>query len=86
MASGHPETRTIGWEPSLVRGQAQAVRLPPEEKKNGARGRRVPRLAEFMRSERQADSQAELTLIEPRAIDFHKTPAGKIAIGVVEVW
>src|SRR5689334_10784611 len=25
MASGHPETRTIGWEPSLVRGQAQAV-------------------------------------------------------------
>ena len=56
------------------------------KKKTGHATARAPFLHGFSRSEREADSQAELPLVELGAIDFHKAPAGKIAIGVVEVW
>ena len=53
--------------------------------KRGTR-RRVPRLWIPHRSERQADAQAELPLVELGAIDFQEAPTGNIAIGDVEVW
>lgn len=59
--------------------------MPAPEGKKGARVVACPGCG-FSRSEREADSQAELPLIELGAIDFHKAPAGKVAIGVVEMW
>ena len=56
------------------------------KKKTGHATARAPFLHGFSRSEREADSQAELPLVELGAIDFHKAPAGKVAIGVVEMW
>ena len=59
--------------------------MPAPEEKNGARDGARPG-GGFCRLERQADSQAELPLIELGAFDFHEAPAGKVAIGVVEMW
>ncbi len=63
--------------------KAQAV-MPAPEEKNGARAVACPGCG-FSRSEREADSQAELPLVELGAIDFHEASAGKVAIGVVEM-
>ena len=65
--------------------KAQAVLPAPGEKKAGHALSRAPAV-EFLRSEREADSQAELPLIKLGAIDFHKAPAGKVPIGIVEMW
>ncbi len=68
-----------------VKTKTQAV-MPAPETKTGHAPSRAPSVSEFSRSERQADTQAELPLVELGAIDFHEAPAGKVAIGVVEMW
>ena len=67
-----------------VKTRAQAV-MPAPEEKNGVRAVACPD-CRFRRSERQADAQAELPLVELGAIDFQEAPTGNIAIGVGEVW
>src|SRR2546425_12772630 len=87
----HPANR---WRRSLAGTKRWQIRTKNKErgqlslrpkKKTGHAPSRAPFLHGFSRSEREADSQAELPLIELGAFDFHKAPAGKVAIGIVEM-
>src|SRR5438445_12862059 len=101
----HPANR---WRRSLAgtkrwqirtKKRARTVKPAPEEK-NGARAVACPGCG-FSRLEREADSQAELPLVELGARDLQEVPAfgasvvkgriridhnAAIAIGVVEMW